>query len=84
MPGPRTRSTATRAAYYGQQTGQADAAPTSDKYQLLSQSTLELLGFQGDEGALNELSRRQSQAGTPPSVVNIGGGFVGIQDPVSK
>lgn len=85
MPGPGRRSATTRQDYYNRTQGGTSPAPAEQsRYRFISTETLEFLAVQGDQDAMTELASRQSQSGTPPSVVNIGGGFVGIQDPVSK
>ena len=71
--------------YYSRLAGQARTGSTADdRYRFISTETLEFLAVQGDQAAMTELASRQSQAGTPPNVVDIGGGFVGIQDPTTK
>lgn len=55
--------------------------PGVDPYSLFSQQTLEFLALDGDQQAIAELSRRQAGGGTAPSIVDIGGGLVGVKMP---
>lgn len=58
--------------------------PPISPYEAFDEDFLQLLALEGDQGAIAELvKRRQGGAAGTPTVVDIGGGFVGIKDPVS-